>query len=83
MIDWQYDKLNIKGPGKGMHSITSIDMLNRYHYFYSADCINNHFMDNGLFGMKTTGPYNSGPQMIETMCEKLVGMTHNIPEIEL
>jgi len=28
------------GPGKGMHSRTSMDMMNRYYYFNSADCHN-------------------------------------------
>ena len=66
-----------------MHSRTSQQMLNRYYYFNSADCFNIHFMDNGLFGMKTTGPYSAGKDMIKTMCEKLKEMTHKITDEEL
>ena len=57
------------GPGKGMHSRTSQLMLNRYHYFYSADCYVKHFSDNGLFGLKTSGPYQYQLDMLKTMCE--------------
>jgi predicted Zn-dependent peptidase len=73
----------ILGPGKGMHSRTSQEMLNRYYYFNSADCFNIHFMDNGLFGMKTTGPYSAGKDIVRTMCEKLKEMTHQITDEEL
>ena len=42
-------------------------MLNRYYYFYSADCVVNHFEDNGLFGLKTMGPCTETDKMIKTM----------------
>lgn len=71
------------GPGKGMHSRTSQQMLNRYYYFNSADCYNIHFMDNGLFGMKTSGPYSAGKDIVKTMCEKLREMTNKITDEEL
>jgi hypothetical protein len=40
-------------------------------------------MDNGLFGMKTTGPYSAGNNIVKTMCEKLKEMTHQITDEEL
>jgi hypothetical protein len=40
-------------------------------------------MDNGLFGMKTTGPYSAGKDIVRTMCEKLKEMTQQITDEEL
>ena len=66
-----------------MHSRTSMDMLNKYFYFNSAECYNVHFSDSGLFGLKTSGPGGSGRDMVKTMCEKLKGMTEPISRVEL
>lgn len=43
------------GPGKGMHSRTSKNLLNRLFYIESASTINHHFSDAGVFGIKVSG----------------------------
>ncbi len=58
-------------------------MLNKYYYFNSADCYIKHFQDNGLFGLKVTGPYNEANKILKTICEQLKLMEKTIEKVEL
>lgn len=44
------------GPGKGMHSRTTKNLLNKLHFVDSAQALNFNFSDSGLFGLTVSGP---------------------------
>ena len=43
------------GPGKGMHSRCTKNILNQVPCVVQASSINQHFEDNGLFGLTVAG----------------------------
>jgi len=43
------------GPGKGMHSRSSTNLLNKHSFVDSAHTLNFNFSDAGLFGLSVTG----------------------------
>ena len=68
------DSFSTGGPGKGMHSRTTKNRINfflKINFFFkysvlngisfvqSAGCVNHHFSDSGLFGLKISGDYDN------------------------
>lgn len=45
------------GPGKGMHSRCTKNLLNSVPCVENASFINEHFIDHGLFGLTVGGPH--------------------------
>jgi processing peptidase subunit alpha len=63
------------GPGKGMYSRLYLNVLNRYHFMFSATAYNQSYMDTGVFYIHASSP----PQYVDDMCSvignELVRMT--------
>lgn len=71
------------GPGKGMHSRATKNLLNRLSFVQGADCISNIFSDCGLFGLKLTGPSEEANNLIDACVKELLLLTKPISPIEL
>ena len=52
------------GPGKGMYSRLYLNVLNRYHFMFSATAYNQSYMDSGVFYIHASAP----PQYLDDMC---------------
>lgn len=52
------------GPGKGMYSRLYLNVLNRYHFMFSATAYNQSYIDSGLFYIHASAP----PQYLDDMC---------------
>ncbi len=45
------------GPGKGMHSRCTKNLLNKVSCVENASVINEHYIDHGIFGLTVGGPH--------------------------
>lgn len=63
------------GPGKGMYARLYTNVLNRYHWMYSATAYNHVYADTGLFCIHASAPPQSVRAMVEVITKELVGMT--------
>jgi predicted Zn-dependent peptidase len=81
----QSSSFSTGGPGKGMHSRTTKNLLNnpKYPYIESANSINMHFSDSGLFGLSVSGNANKGQDILKALVTELKNLTQNIPAEEL
>lgn len=70
------------GPGKGMHSRTSMNMLNRLHFIESASSVNHHFTDSGLFGLRVSGPHQFANNLIQSTVDELKKLGDPIDDVE-
>lgn len=52
------------GPGKGMYSRLYLNVLNRYHFMFSATAYNQAYSDSGIFYVHASSP----PQYLDDMC---------------
>ncbi|KAL4450306.1 hypothetical protein ABPG74_009012 [Tetrahymena malaccensis] len=71
------------GPGKGMHSRATKNLLNRLSYVQGADCICNVFTDSGFFGLKLTGTNESINELVQSCIRELHLLQMPISPIEL
>ncbi|XP_065370001.1 mitochondrial-processing peptidase subunit alpha [Calliphora vicina] len=71
------------GPGKGMYSRLYTNVLNRYHWMYSATAYNHAYADTGLFCIHASAPPNNVRDMVEVVTRELVNMTSNPGREEL
>jgi len=71
------------GPGKGMHSRTTKNLLNKLHYVDSANAINFNFSDSGLFGLSVNGPSANSGELLGALTGELKGLTNKIDSQEL
>ena len=53
------------GPGKGMYSRLYLNVLNRYHFMFSATAYNQSYNDSGVFYIHASAP----PQYLDDMCD--------------
>jgi processing peptidase subunit alpha len=53
------------GPGKGMYSRLYLNVLNRYHFMFSATAYNQSYIDSGIFYIHASSP----PQYVDDMCD--------------
>lgn len=71
------------GPGKGMYSRLYLNVLNRYHFMFSATAYNQSYMDSGVFYIHASAP----PQYLNDMCnvigQELIKMTGPLDRDEL
>lgn len=59
---------SVGGPGKGMHSWASTNILQVHHFISECQAINSHFTDSGLFGLNFTGnSHNSKDILLEML----------------
>ncbi|XP_057660682.1 mitochondrial-processing peptidase subunit alpha [Diorhabda carinulata] len=71
------------GPGKGMYTRLYTNVLNRYHWMYSATACNHAYSDSGLFCIHASAPPTHLRDMVEVVVKELVGMPKNITDEEL
>lgn len=62
------------GPGKGMYTRLYTNVLNRYHWMYSATAYNHAYNDTGLFCIHASAPPNQVRGMVEVITKELVNM---------
>lgn len=62
------------GPGKGMYTRLYTNVLNRYHWMYSATAYNHAYMDSGLFCIHASAPPTHVRNMVEVITKELVTM---------
>jgi len=63
------------GPGKGMHSRSTKNLVNNYYYVESASSFNQHFRETGLFGIKISGPNGNCNELIDAAILELKQLT--------
>lgn len=63
------------GPGKGMYTRLYTNVLNRYHWMYSATAYNHAYMDSGLFCIHASAPPTHVRGMVEVIIKELVNMS--------
>lgn len=62
------------GPGKGMYTRLYTNVLNRYHWMYSATAYNHAYGDTGLFCIHASAPPTHVRGMVEVITKELVTM---------
>lgn len=62
------------GPGKGMYTRLYTNVLNRYHWMYSATAYNHAYTDTGLFCIHASAPPTHVRGMVEVITKELVNM---------
>lgn len=63
------------GPGKGMYTRLYTNVLNRYHWMYSATAYNHAYTDTGLFCIHASAPPSHVRGMVEVITKELVNMS--------
>lgn len=71
------------GPGKGMYTRLYTNVLNRYHWLYSATAYNHAYADTGLFYIHASCTPSYVRDMVEVIVHEMVTMTNNITDNEL
>ncbi|XP_050303675.1 mitochondrial-processing peptidase subunit alpha [Anthonomus grandis grandis] len=71
------------GPGKGMYTRLYTNVLNRYHWMFSATAYNHAYIDTGLFCIHASAPSNYVRDMVEVIVREMVNMTQHIGDQEL
>ncbi|CAG9772471.1 unnamed protein product [Ceutorhynchus assimilis] len=71
------------GPGKGMYTRLYTNVLNRYHWMYSATAYNHAYNDTGLFCIHASAPPNYVRDMVEVIVKEMVNMAKHVGEEEL
>lgn len=71
------------GPGKGMYTRLYTNVLNRYHWLYSATAYNHAYIDTGLFCIHASCTPSHVKEMVEVIVHEMVAMTSNINDSEL
>ncbi|XP_053697886.1 mitochondrial-processing peptidase subunit alpha [Sabethes cyaneus] len=71
------------GPGKGMYTRLYTNVLNRYHWMYSATAYNHSYGDNGLFCIHATAPPTHVKSLVEVITKELFTMQNRPADQEL
>ncbi|XP_014214456.1 mitochondrial-processing peptidase subunit alpha [Copidosoma floridanum] len=71
------------GPGKGMYTRLYTNVLNRYHWLYSATAYNHSYTDTGLFCIHASSTPSHVKEMAEVIVHELVAMTGALSDSEL
>ncbi|XP_030763716.1 mitochondrial-processing peptidase subunit alpha [Sitophilus oryzae] len=71
------------GPGKGMYTRLYTNVLNRYHWMYSATAYNHAYIDTGLFCIHASAPPNYVRDMVEVIVKEMVNMAGEVGDQEL
>ncbi|KAL0117782.1 hypothetical protein PUN28_008879 [Cardiocondyla obscurior] len=71
------------GPGKGMYTRLYTNVLNRYHWLYSATAYNHAYIDTGLFCIHASCTPSHVKDMVEVIVHEMVTMTSGISDSEL
>uniref|UniRef100_A0A8W7PER5 Alpha-MPP n=1 Tax=Anopheles coluzzii TaxID=1518534 RepID=A0A8W7PER5_ANOCL len=71
------------GPGKGMYTRLYTNVLNRYHWMYSATAYNHAYGDTGLFCIHATAPPTHVRSLVEVITRELFTMQSRPGDQEL
>ena len=71
------------GPGKGMYTRLYTNVLNRYHWLYSATAYNHTYIDTGLFCIHASATPSHVREMTEVIVHEMVSMAGNLIDGEL
>ncbi|XP_052864608.1 mitochondrial-processing peptidase subunit alpha isoform X1 [Anopheles cruzii] len=71
------------GPGKGMYTRLYTNVLNRYHWMYSATAYNHAYADTGLFCIHATAPPTHVRNLVEVITRELYTMQSRPGDQEL
>lgn len=62
------------GPGKGMYTRLYTNVLNQYHWMYSATASNHAYADSGLFCIHVSSPPQHISNAVKVVTREMVGM---------
>jgi len=65
------------GPGKGMYTRLYLQVLNRYHWMYSALALNHPYQDTGLFTINGSSHPNQGWDLVQVLIKQFKDMLHS------
>lgn len=71
------------GPGKGMYSRLYLQVLNRYHWMYSAIAMNHVYDDTGIFTIMGSAHPSHGWDLAQVLIKQFREMTGYIERSEL
>ena len=71
------------GPGKGMYTRLYTNVLNRYHWMYSATAYNHAYSDSGIFCIHATAPPSYIKNLVEVITKELYTMQSRPADQEL
>ncbi|CAN0247784.1 unnamed protein product [Lampetra planeri] len=71
------------GPGKGMFTRLYLNVLNRFHWMYSATSYHFSYEDTGLFCIHASADPRQVKEMVEIITREFVLMAGNVGEAEL
>ncbi|EZA48849.1 hypothetical protein DMN91_004883 [Ooceraea biroi] len=71
------------GPGKGMYTRLYTNVLNRYHWLYSATAYNHAYADTGLFCIHASCTLSHVKDMVEVIVHEMVAMASAVSDSEL
>ena len=71
------------GPGKGMYTRLYTNVLNRYHWMFSATAYNHAYVDAGLFCIHASCHPSQLRDLVNVIVKETFDMMNKIPEIEL
>uniref|UniRef100_A0A8D8V1Q5 Mitochondrial-processing peptidase subunit alpha n=1 Tax=Cacopsylla melanoneura TaxID=428564 RepID=A0A8D8V1Q5_9HEMI len=71
------------GPGKGMYTRLYTNVLNRYHWMFSATAYNHAYSDTGLFCIHASAPPSNVKNVVDVIVKELVTMAGPISNDEL
>lgn len=69
------------GPGKGMYSRLYLNVLNKYHFMFSATAFHQAYKDSGLFCIHSSSPPEYLEEMCHVICQELLKMAGPCNEV--
>lgn len=70
-------------PGSGRYNRASVNLVQKHNFVDSANAINTHFSDSGLFGIQVEGPGAQSADLMRVAVEELHGLKGEISDAEL
>ena len=71
------------GPGKGMYTRLYTNVLNRFHWMFSATAYNHAYVDAGLFCIHASCHPSQLRDLVNVIVKETFDMMNKIPDIEL
>ncbi|XP_071948022.1 mitochondrial-processing peptidase subunit alpha-like [Antedon mediterranea] len=71
------------GPGKGMYTRLYLNVLNRYHWMYSATAVHYSYEDSGIFCIHASTPPSMLKDLVEVLTKEFVKMAGRVEDVEL
>ncbi|CAL1293081.1 unnamed protein product [Larinioides sclopetarius] len=71
------------GPGKGMYTRLYTNVLNRYHWMYSATAFNHSYVDSGIFCILASAHPSQLRELVDIIVSEFKNLTSQISHHEL